>query len=215
MSKTNKTPTMTMRPLNELFKSTDGSGGVKPLPISQLREYREHPFKLYEGKRFDDMVESVRAHGVIAPIIVRKLESEPNGSFEYEILSGHNRTAAAKAAGLDTIPAIVRDDLTDDEAALIVTETNLLQRSFSDLTHSERALALSAHYNALKHQGKRGDLIREIDTLTEFGGTFSPPEIKWSSHEAAGAADDLGKETVARYLRVNMLTDEIKRLLDS
>ena len=118
--------------------------------IEQLVPFADHPFKLYEGRRFADMVESVRANGVLVPIVVR-----PGADDQFEILSGHNRVAAAREAGLSEIPAIVREGLTDEEALLIVTETNLIQRSFADLKHSERAVAIAAHHRATKHQGKR------------------------------------------------------------
>ena len=120
------------------IQSTDtkqaGTIRVLNLQIDRLVPFKSHPFKLYEGKRFTDMAESIKANGVMLPIIVR-----PSENSTHEILSGHNRVNAAKAAGLDTVPAIVREGLTEDEAKLIVTETNLLQRSFADLSHSERA----------------------------------------------------------------------------
>ena len=128
-----------------LFASTDPLTGPKGeplyhLPLNKLTPYKSHPFKLYTGQRLDDMVESVRANGVLVPIIMRSAEG-----MMYEILFGHNRVEAARAAGLETIPAIVREDLSDEDALLIVTETNLLQRSFADLTHSERAVTMSMH----------------------------------------------------------------------
>ena len=100
----------------------------KLLSISTLVPYSNHPFKLYEGARFADMVKSIKENGVLLPIIVRPLEDE-----KFEILSGHNRVTAAKETGLTEIPAIVRDDLSNEEARLIVTETNLIQRSFAEI----------------------------------------------------------------------------------
>ena len=95
------------------------------LSISDLVPFANHPFKLYEGARLDDMVRSVKECGVIVPIIVRPLD---DNELTYEILSGHNRVNAAKTAGLTEIPAVMMKGLTDEEAALIVTETNLVQR---------------------------------------------------------------------------------------
>jgi len=106
------------------------------LDIADLVPYTNHPFKLYEGDRLDDMVRSIKELGVLMPVIVR-----PNEDETYEILSGHNRANAAKLAGLKEIPVIIKTGLSDDEAKLIVTETNLVQRSFADLSHSERAFA--------------------------------------------------------------------------
>jgi len=141
--------------------------GVKELPISSLKPYHDHPFKLYLGERFEDMVRSIKELGVIVPIIVR-----PKGEDKYEILSGHNRVNAAKTTGLETVPAVIKEQLTDEEAALIVTETNLIQRSFSDLCHSERAVALAAHHKTLKKQGARTDLLNELEKL------LNPHEIR-------------------------------------
>ena len=77
----------------------------KEIELNLLIPFKNHPFALYEGQRFSDMVESVRANKVLVPIIVRPIAGE-----KYEILSGHNRVIAAKDAGLDTIPAIVREN---------------------------------------------------------------------------------------------------------
>ena len=117
--------------------------------LDNLIPFKDHPFALYEGQRFTDIVESVRTNGVIVPIVVR-----PADDGKYEILSGHNRVNAAKEAGIDSIPALIRTGLTDEEAMLIVTETNLMQRSFADLKHSERAVALAVHYEAISLKQK-------------------------------------------------------------
>jgi len=93
---------------------------TKTLFIDELIPYEEHPFRLYEGERLADMVRSIKELGVIVPVIVRPLDED------YEILSGHNRVNAAKLAGLKKVPVIIKTGLTDDEAKLIVTETNLV-----------------------------------------------------------------------------------------
>ena len=89
------------------------------LAVSKLIPYSNHPFKLYEDERLDDMVRSIRELGVLQPIIVRPLD---NG--DYEILSGHNRVNAAKLAELTEVPMIIKTGLSDEDAKLIVTETN-------------------------------------------------------------------------------------------
>lgn len=131
----------------------------REIEISKLLPFEKHPFKLYEGERLENMVRSIKDIGIILPIIVR-----PKGLL-YEILSGHNRVNAAKKAGLTKVPAIIKENLEDEEAMLIVTETNLMQRSFADMLHSERATALSEHHKALAAQGKRTDILKEIDTM--------------------------------------------------
>ena len=137
---------------------------IELLDINKLEHFKNHPFKLYEGQPLTDMIESILNNGLFSPIIVRPLEDSDDG--KYEILSGHNRFEASKEAGLSSIPAIIRKGLTDDEAMLIVTETNLIQRSFKDMTHSERAVSLAIHYEAMKKkQGYRSDLINEIEEM--------------------------------------------------
>jgi ParB family chromosome partitioning protein len=173
--------------------------------LELLVPFSNHPFSQYEGQRFTDMVESIRANGVITPIVIRPA---PNG--KYEILSGHNRVSASKEAGCETIPAIIRDNLTEDEAMLIVTETNLIQRSFSDLRHSERALAIATHYNAVKKKsGYRSDLFGDIEELT------LSPVAKKSTMGKLGEQYGLSKDTIARYLRVNSLVNGLKERLDN
>lgn len=82
-------------------------GGVTMLDIDSIKPFHNHPFHLYEGDRLDDMVESIRDHGILNPVIVRKIDDG------YEMLSGHNRQNAAKIAGLKKIPAIIKYDLPD------------------------------------------------------------------------------------------------------
>lgn len=177
----------------------------KKIAINSLAPFHDHPFKLYKGQRFTDMVESVRANGVLVPIIVR-----PANDGKFEILSGHNRVAAASEAGLDTVPAVVREGLTDEEALLIVTETNLIQRSFADLRHSERALAITTHYKAMKKKkGYRSDLLKEISQMT-----YSPVANK-STMGKLGEQYGLSKDTINRYLHVNELIQPLKDRLDN
>lgn len=189
--------------------------GAQEINLSMLQPFHNHPFKLYEGERFDDMVRSIKELGVIVPIIVR-----PKEEGCYEILSGHNRVNAAKEAGLETVPAIIKKQLTDDEAALIVTETNLMQRSFSDLLHSERAIALAAHHKTLKRQGARTDIIEELERLLSNYNTTDDRGVcqvgtKLTSLDKVGQKYSLSKRTVARYLRLNELTSEILSRVDS
>ena len=176
------------------------------LSVESLVPYSEHPFKEYTGKRLEDMVKSVTENGVLVPIIVRSAKTE---NSKFEILSGHNRVNAAREAGLSEVPAIVRDDLNDDEARLIVTETNLIQRSFADLSHSEKAEVIGMHYSALKQKGRHKDLIKEIEEI------LSPVETKKTKSIRDVSGDyGLNRNTVARYLRINKLIPELKARLD-
>ena len=107
-------------------ESAEAAGGIQMLPVEKIKPFHEHPFRLYEGERLDDMVESIREHGVLNPVIVWKKKSG------YEMLAGHNRLNAAKIAGLTDIPAIVKTELSEEEAYVYVIETNMIQRSFAN-----------------------------------------------------------------------------------
>ncbi|MCX7748218.1 MAG: ParB N-terminal domain-containing protein [Clostridia bacterium] len=186
---------------------------ITELELSRLTPFPNHPFKLYQGDRLNDMVCSIKELGIILPIIVR-----PTGNNIFEILSGHNRVNAAKIAGLEKVPAIIKEELSNEEANLIVTETNLLQRSFSDLSHSERAVALVTHYNTIKHQGKRNDLIKEIEMLSKvhnLKAESSLPQVGTRSDKKVGEKYNLSKNTVARYIRLNELIPKLLNRVDS
>jgi ParB family chromosome partitioning protein len=187
---------------------TNDKNTILSIAPDKLVPFDGHPFKLYEGQRFKDMVESVRANGIMVPIIVRPHKKE-NG--KYEILSGHNRVAAAKEAGLKEVSIMIRTALSDEDALLIVTETNLIQRSFADLRHSERAIALATHYEAMKKKpGYRSDLLDEIKELTS-----APVGRRLETRDKLGEQYGLSKNTVARYLRVNKLIPVLKDKLDN
>jgi ParB family chromosome partitioning protein len=187
------------------------------LHISNLVPYSNHPFKLYEGERLDDMVRSIKELGVLQPVIVRPLNED--GTI-YEILSGHNRVNAAKLAEFTEIPAIIKKDLSDEEAKLIVTETNLIQRSFADLSHSERAIALKTHMSAITKQGKRNDLINEITNILvafESGDeeTCGLIDHKTKSRDKTAVKYGIDPRSVSRYVRLSQLTPELLSRVDN
>jgi len=189
--------------------------------INKLNHYGNHPFKLYEGERQKEMIESIKAHGILMPLTIRQ-----DRDGEYEILAGHNRFECGNLAGLTEVPCIEMYGLTDEEAHQIVIESNLMQRGFSDFTHSERAEALATYYEAIKHQGKRTDLIKQFETIlngdtnddeanTSFSDSSTCSPVGKKSINVAGEKYGLSKNTVARYLRVNSLIHGFKKLLDS
>lgn len=203
-----------LKKLDEMFSLSDDDKSITEIDIDKLVPFRRHPFKLYDGARFEDMVRSIRELGVLTPILVRD-----NKDSTYEILSGHNRCNAAKKVGLIKVPVRVLENVNDEEAMLIVTETNLLQRSFVDLLPSERAYVLSQHHEALKCQGKRTDIINAIKNLLEVDkqgicDTSDLLDQKLDSRNGIGNEYDLSSGTVARYLRVNQLNDSLKAFLD-
>lgn len=185
--------------------------GVEMLDIDEIKPFRHHPFHLYEGERLDDMVESIKEYGVLNPVIVRTVHGT------YEMLSGHNRQNAAKLAGLKQIPAFVKKDLTDEEAYVYVIETNLMQRSFTDLSISEKAAVLKERYDKVLYQRKRDEIVAELKALetpqeaSEKGGH----DVHLTKNrDSLGDEYGLSGRHVARLMRVNHVTPEIKNLLD-
>lgn len=183
----------------------DTGNGLRSLPVDKIKPFHDHPFRLYEGERLDDMVESIREHGVLNPVIVRK---KGRG---YEMLSGHNRQNAARIAGLTEIPVIVKEGLTDEEAYVYVIETNVIQRSFTDLAPSEKAAVLSARYEKVISQGKRNDILREIEEI----GTCGHDVHKSKSRDGIGEEYGMTGRNIARYMRVDKLIRPFKDRLDA
>lgn len=184
--------------------------GIQMLPIDSIRPFRNHPFQLYEGERLDDMVESIREHGILNPVIVWQ---DTNG---YEMLAGHNRQNAGKLAGLTEVPAIVKTDLTETDAYVYVIETNVIQRGFAELLPSEKAAVLAERYEKVSSQGRRNDILQEIEKLngTEKTGTCGHDVHRLKSRDAVGEEYGMTGRTIARYIRVNQLELPLKKRLD-
>ena len=180
------------------------------ISVKKVVPFHNHPFRLYEGKRLDDMVESIKEHGVLIPVIVQKIT---NG---YEMLSGHNRWNAAKIAGIKEIPAIVKENLTEREAYVYVIETNMLQRSFDDLLPSEKAAVLAERYEKVMCQGRRNDILEEIAMLNgvDVPETCGHDVHKSKSRDAIGEDYGMTGRNIARYMRLNQTTDQIKEMVD-
>ena len=190
----------------DLLTGDAPDSGIQMLPVDQIKPFHGHPFKLYQGERLDDMVDSIREHGILAPVIVRKLSSG------YEMLAGHNRQNAARIAGLKEIPAIVKEDLTDEEAWVYVLETNVIQRSFSDLTVTERIAVLAARYDKVCGTKKREEIIKELRRLNGAGGNDVHQQAK--SRELIGQEYGMTGRNIARYVRCNQLIPAFKEMLD-
>lgn len=178
---------------------------IKQIPLDMLVPFHNHQFSLYNGERRDDMVESIRKNGVMTPIVCRP---NPNGSDTYEILIGHNRWNCSKIAGLETIPAIIKEQLTEEEAQTYVDESNLIQRGFNDLKISEQARIIARRYSEMFSQGKRNDIINEIRALN------GESDSKGNSREKVAEEYGLSRNTIARLVRISKLTDCILQWLD-
>lgn len=178
---------------------------IKQIPLDMLVPFHNHQFSLYNGERRDDMVESIRKNGVMTPIVCRP---NPNGSDTYEILIGHNRWNCSKIAGLETIPSIIKEQLTEEEAQTYVDESNLIQRGFNDLKISEQARIIARRYSEMFSQGKRNDIINEIRALN------GESESNGNSREKVAEEYGLGRNTIARLVRISKLCDGILAWLD-
>ena len=193
--------------------------GVQYIPPKDIRTFSGHPFRLYDGERLNDLVASVNANGILIPVIVRKIPMDENG-YEYEMLAGHNRQHAAFILGLDTIPCIVKEHLSDEEAWIYVIETNVIQRSFTDMLPSEKAAVLAMRYSKMFSQGKRNDILEELKRLEnpdyiKENDTCGHDVHKSNSREKIGAEYGLEGRTVARYVRVDSLIPALKIRLDN
>lgn len=170
---------------------------VQDIPISQISDFPEHPFKVKQDEAMMEMAESVRQYGVLVPGLVRQLE---DGS--YQMVSGHRRKMASELAGRDTIPCIVRD-LTDDEAVIIMVDSNLQRER---VLPSEKAFAYKMKLDAMRRQqGERTDL-----TCVPVGHKL---DSKRSRELLADNSPDSNTQ-IQRYIRLTNLIPEILDMVD-
>lgn len=206
----------------EIFDKANAT--IDTIPLHKLIPYSNHPFKIREGERLDELTESLKEQGILVPLIVR-CHADTKGS--YEILAGHHRHEAAKRAGIDKLPCIIKN-VDDNVAALIVVASNK-QRGFSDMLPSEIAKALKLEYDALKCQGKRTDLMAQLDDIlkenftenmpinaddTEVCGTLCPMGTKLDNGDSVGKNNDLSRRDTFRYIRLNSLIYPLLELVD-
>ena len=167
---------------------------VQQIPIDALHPFTNHPFKVLDDEAMTRTVESIAQYGVLAPLIARP---RPDGDG-YEIISGHRRQYAAKLAGLETLPVIVRQ-MSDDAAVILMVDSNL-QREH--ILPSERAFAYKMKLEALKNQGARSDL-----TSRQVG------EKLWSVSQVSADANESERQ-VHRFIRLTNLIPELLDMVD-
>ena len=188
MSKTGSAAKVKLNSFDDLFGTEQpqtGTEQVQEIALSELHEFKGHPFKVLDDEKMQETVESIREHGVLMPGIAR-----PMKDGGYEIIDGHRRRHACELVGLTTMSMFIRD-YTDDEATIIMVDSNI-QRE--DILPSEKAKAYRMKYDAIKHQGsKEGGL-----TLGELG-------------EAAGES----AKTVQRYIWISRLSDSLLDMVDA
>ena len=184
---------MVLRGGDVIEKAHSQAEQVQQIPIDALHPFTNHPFKVLDDEAMTRTVESIAQYGVLSPLIARP---RPEGG--YEIISGHRRQYAAKLAGLDTLPVIVRQ--MDDDAAVILMVDSNLQREH--ILPSERAFAYKMKLEALKNQGARLDL-----TSSQIGTKLRADEK---------VAQDLGesRNQIQRFIRLTNLVPELLDMVD-
>ena len=190
---------LALKGLDDLFSTEENRQEeqreqVQQIPIDALDPFTNHPFKVLDDEAMTRTVESIAQYGVLAPLIARP---RPDGDG-YEIISGHRRQYAAKLAGLDTLPVIVRQ-MSDDAAVILMVDSNL-QREH--ILPSERAFAYKMKLEALKNQGARSDL-----TSDQVGQKL------WSVEQVASDAGE-SKTQIQRFIRLTNLVPELLDMVD-
>ena len=166
----------------------------KNISIEKLHPFENHPYKVQDNEEMDALAESIKAHGVVSPIIVRPLE---NTTDEYEIISGHRRVMASRKAGVTEIPALIVS-LDRDAAAIVLVDSNLHREH---ILPSEKAFAYKMKAEAMAHKGYRTDL-----TSVQVAPKLATEQIA----EDAGTS----KDTIKRYIRLTNLIPEILQYVD-
>ena len=179
--------------INELLGVVNEESAME-IEISQIHSFEDHPFKVMDDEKMNELVASIRENGVLVPVLLR-----PDEHGGYEMVSGHRRMHASILAGFDTIPAIVRE-MTNDEAVIAMVDANI-QRE--ELLPSEKAFAYKMKLNAMKKQGTRSDL-----TSCRFG-------TKFRADEAMSEQIGESARSIQRYIRLTELIPDLLEMVDS
>lgn len=184
--------------LDELFMTDEGRKESKlprihDIPLDQIDDMPNHPYKVRMDEDMEALVESVKNHGIITPVILRQKEDG-----RYECASGHRRRKAAELAGFPTIKAEVRE-MTRDEAIIIMAHSN---RQRSRILPSEKAFSYKMEMEALSRQGKRTDL------------TLSPVATKLDAAASVGEKSGESRDQVFRYIRLTHLAPALLDMVD-
>ena len=166
---------------------------IMEIPLSQISDFPNHPFKVKMDESMSDLVESVKSYGVLSPVIVR-----PKGNGEYEMIAGHRRKRASGLAGKDSIKCIVQN-VTDDEAIILMVDSNLQREQ---LLPSEKAFAYKMKLDAMNRQGQRTDL------------TFAPLGQKLNSRETLASSSPDSHSQIQRFIRLTYLSQPLLNMVD-
>lgn len=185
--------------VEELLGAPVTKDGTEEIRIDQIFPFENHPFKVLDDDRMQELVESIKANGVLSPVIVR-----PDDEGTYEMISGHRRMHAAKLAGLATVPAIVKQ-LTNDEAVILMVDANI-QRE--EILPSERAFSFKMKLDAISRRGNRTDLTcgLQVHKLEEVN--------EKKARDKVGSDVGMGGRQVQRYIRLTELCPELLQMVD-
>lgn len=181
--------------MNDKERQESGLPKIYDIPLTEIDDFPDHPFQVRMDEDMDQLVDSVKSRGVITPITLRQKEDG-----RYEIISGHRRRKACELAGLETVPAEIKE-LTRDEAIILMVESNL-QRSV--ILPSEKAFAYKMRLDAMKRQGQRSDL------------TSAPVGSKSGMRTNDELAEQVGDShtQIQRYIRLTELASELLEMVD-
>ena len=192
---------MQLPKLDDLFttqeeRDFENAEKIEYIDIKSIKDFPNHPFKVVDDEKMEDLVSSIEKYGAILPVIVR-----PKSNGTYEIISGHRRKRACEIAGIKELKCLVKD-LTDDEAIILMVDSNI-QRE--EILPSEKAFAYKMKLEALKHQGKRTDLtstplVEKLENETSIG------KLSREVNEST--------EQIRRYIRLTELIPEILKMVD-
>ena len=170
---------------------------IMEIPLSQILDFPNHPFKVKMDESMSDLVESVKSYGVLSPVIVR-----PKDNGEYEMIAGHRRKRASELAGKDSIKCIVQD-VTDDEAIILMVDSNLQREQ---LLPSEKAFAYKMKLDAMKRQVGRPSQTNSVPLGPNLFGTRSNEELASQSPDS--------KTQIQRYIRLTYLSQPLLDMVD-
>lgn len=206
--------------LSNMFGVVPAEREIVFIKQSDIVDFKYHVFKPSPKAKIDALFESIKEFGILEPVILRPKEDIPYEiAGKYESLAGHQRRRMGLAAGYDVVPAIIMRGLSEEEAYQIHIETNWPR--WEEIRHSDRALMLASHYEALKNRNVRKEVLTEINSYLQ---TLSKPvnsmaddglsQIATEGVRGVAKETDLSKDMIARYLRINTLIDDIKVMLD-
>lgn len=180
--------------VQELLGVTNEESAME-IELRLIHPFKDHPFKVVDDDKMQDLVDSIKMNGVLSPVLLREAERG-----HYEMISGHRRMHAAELVGLETIPAIIRE-LSDDEATIMMVDSNI-QRE--ELLPSEKGFALKMKMDAMRHQG-----------TSRHGGEKLSDQADRITAAIVGEGSGMAARSVQRYIRLTELIPEILDMVDT